>query len=135
MFLQLLTQAAQLNNSALALGALADLYRDGSASPPVAADPATALQLYRLAGDAGLVEALVTAGAMTLRGVECDPDPREAFLLYERAAHAGSADAWRNLAALHAQGLGTPQSLEAAQHIARHILPALEASQQHGDRA
>ncbi|WP_286906372.1 tetratricopeptide repeat protein [Roseovarius sp.] len=78
-------------------------------------DPAAALRLYRLAAEAGHVEALNRVALMHYRGeAGVAQDYTEAARLFGRAAEQGDRNALFNLGKLHFEGKGVPKDVPKA---------------------
>ena len=89
---------------------------------------------FKAAADSGHADAMVSAGAMHLRGEGGPVDGAAALSFYTRAAEEAShLGAWENLAALHATGStdgAVKPNLLVARYIKGTIIPAL---MQHAD--
>lgn len=113
-FRRFVTQAAELGHG-LAHACLGEMYYKGTDG--VAVDYARALSHFKKAGKLGEGEALCSAAAMIFRGLGCEEDHHEAFLLYQEAAQLGSATALRNLGAMYFQGEGVPLNKKVAEQF------------------
>lgn len=124
--------AAASTGNAEALFCLADLNQFGGAGSsaelgelfPVNKD--SAYKNYVAAAELGHADAACCAGAIRFHGAVTTADFRTAFEHYQKAADTGHPDAWRNVATMHAAGLGVPKCEATARQIMK-VLPKIEA--------
>jgi uncharacterized protein len=64
-----------------------------------------------------------TVGSLHYHGIPhyCKQDFTKAFQYYNLAAESGNKAAWKNVAAMYANGEGVPKSKETAMHILKVI--------------
>jgi TPR repeat protein len=114
-----LVDACKKNNGE-AMYLLADAHVNGELGLPQD-NINRAIELYELAGKNGYVDGFLSAGALCMmRGNQ--QQQLQTYSMYIQAAHGGSGEAWKRIAALYMKGEGgVEQDIDFAQKILKEI--------------